>query len=79
MKRVDHIEYPKKLRKLCMAQLMYIAKDAREAAEAHPEGENMSYYLDEMHYALMEIRRRQDEAGYRHGDALRGKKGEWAR
>jgi len=56
---MNHSEYQKKVKKMTVAELMYLAKDAREAAEAYPEGINAGYYTDEMHYAAMELRRRQ--------------------
>ena len=59
-KQMHHIEYPKSLRSKPTASLYFIMKDAREAAEANPMGENAGYYLDEVHYAAMEIKRRQE-------------------
>jgi hypothetical protein len=57
-KTMDHSEYPRNLRTKSFAELMYIVRDAREAAEANPEGENVGYYLDEVCYAANEIKRR---------------------
>ena len=59
-KRMDHTTYPRKLRRKSIPELMYIAKDASEAARAMPEGPNVGYYLDEALYARQEIARRQN-------------------
>jgi len=58
-KVMNHSEYQARLRQKSMAELHFIAKDAAAAARAMPDSPNTGYYLDEMHYALMEIRRRQ--------------------
>ena len=58
MKKMNHADYQKALRNKTEDQLRYIAKDAREAAEAMPEGENAGFYLDEVHYCSMELARR---------------------
>lgn len=58
-KHMDHNGYPKSLRSKNVVELMFIAKDAKEAADANPDGINSGYYLDEMHYASMELKRRQ--------------------
>jgi hypothetical protein len=34
-------------------------KDCREAIAAMPDGENAGYYMDEIHYCAMELRRRE--------------------
>lgn len=59
MKTMNHAEYQQALRSKPMTSLMFIMKDAREAAEAMPDGENAGYYLDEVNYCAMEIARRQ--------------------
>lgn len=63
IKRMDHIEYPKRLESLTEEALRYLIKDAKEAAEAMPEGPNAGYYLDEVNYAVNELYRRRRRAG----------------
>ena len=58
-KEMNHSEYMENLKSKTMAELMHIRKDAYEAAVAYPDGVNAGYYLDEVHYSLMEINRRQ--------------------
>ena len=58
MKVMNHAEYQKNLQKKSNSVLWFIAKDAMKAAQAYPEGENASYYLDEVNYCLDEIARR---------------------
>ena len=55
---MHHAEYQAKLKTLSVSQLRYIAQDAMEAAKAWPGSENEGYYWDEMHYALMELKKR---------------------
>jgi hypothetical protein len=62
MKQMDHAAYQRKCRGLPEASLRYILKDAKEAIDAQPFGENAGYYADEIHYAAMELRRRGQEA-----------------
>lgn len=38
--------------------LKYIIKDATEAMEAMPQGNNAGYYADEVNYAAMELKSR---------------------
>lgn len=58
MKAMNHAEYQKGLKGKTVAELRFLAKDAREAMEAMPNGENAGYYADEVHYAAMELRSR---------------------
>ena len=58
MKKINHTEYPKRLRTLQIQALDFIAKDAREALEAFPDSENASYYADEICYVTNEKMRR---------------------
>ena len=58
MKKMDHNQYPKLLRKLPEASLRYIIKDAKEAIEAYPENPNCGYYQDEINYCCNELHRR---------------------
>ncbi len=59
MKTMNHAEYQKNLKRKSDAELRFITKDAREAMEAMPHGENAGYYADEVHYAAMELRNRE--------------------
>ena len=56
--KINHIEYPKKLKKKTVAELLYILKDANEVVRANPEGEKSGYYQDEVNYVCMELNRR---------------------
>ncbi len=58
MKAMNHAEYPRELRRKTEAELRFTVKDAKEAAEVNPTGENVGYYLDEVCYASAELRRR---------------------
>jgi hypothetical protein len=61
MKKImNHAEYMKKVKKLSEAQLRFIIKDCNEAMDAMPDGENVGYYQDEIHYAAMELNRRKN-------------------
>ena len=55
---IDHTAYPKRMRTLSEPSLRYIIKDAREAMLAMPDGPKAGYYMDEIHYASMELARR---------------------
>lgn len=57
-KRMNHAEYAQNLKNKTIAELLWIARDAKEAAEAMPDGENAGYYLDEVCYCADEIRAR---------------------
>ena len=48
MKTMNHAEYMKRVKTMTYNELLYTARDAKEAAAANPEGENTSYYLDEV-------------------------------
>jgi len=61
MKTMNHAEYPKYLKRKTVAELRFIATDAREAMEAMPHGENAGFYADEVHYAAMELRNRESK------------------
>jgi hypothetical protein len=64
MKKVmQHNEYMKKVKILTDAQLRYIIEDCREAIKAFPEGINVGYYMDEIHYCYMELRKRYEKLG----------------
>ncbi len=57
-KTMDHGKYQAALKNKSWAELKYIIEDARETIKANPEGENAGYYMDEIHYASMELKRR---------------------
>ena len=57
-KQMDHAAYQRRLKTKTEAELRYIMQDASEAAKAMPDGGNAGYYLDEVSYAAMELRRR---------------------
>ena len=57
-KIMDHSRYAKAMRAKSDEQLRFIINDAAEAARVNPQGENAGYYLDEVHYAAAELRRR---------------------
>ena len=60
--RFDHNAYAKKVKTLEDVTLRYIIKDCKEAIAANPDGENVSYYLDEVNYCANELYRRQKNA-----------------
>lgn len=55
---IDHKAYQRKVKGYSDDQLWYVIKDAREAAEANPQGPKAGYYYDEIHYCAAELRRR---------------------
>lgn len=58
MKHIDHVEYPKRLRRKTVEELRFIISDCRETIRVNPQGENVGYYLDEIAYCSQELRRR---------------------
>lgn len=60
MKTMNHTEYQKKLKTKTSADLEFAIKDCLEAIKAMPEGENVGYYTDEVHYCRAELNRRSD-------------------
>jgi hypothetical protein len=58
VKQMDHTAYKKKVRKMDLHALVYVAKDAQAALNAIPDGPNAGYYQDEVLYCLDEIKRR---------------------
>lgn len=62
-KIMNHSEYQKNLKSKTFAELMFIKDDAfRAAMNAKDIGcLNEGYYLDEVHYAIAEMRRRQNK------------------
>ena len=64
-KKMDHAAYQARCRARSWAELTFIMKDAAEAARICPTGPNAGYYLDEVSYCGMELRRRGLEADVR--------------
>lgn len=63
-KEMDHSGYMKKLtneKNFPDSSLKYIKEDAKKAMEAMPDGPNVGYYQDEIHYCNMELARRKKE------------------
>ena len=58
-KTMNHSEYMESLKSKTIPELLYIRRDAHNAAKAMPTGPNAGYYWDEVHYCSMELRRRQ--------------------
>lgn len=58
IKKMDHAEYQRNLRNKTIPELEFIIRDAKEAAQANPDGPNVGYYLDEVSYCSMELRKR---------------------
>jgi hypothetical protein len=57
---MNHAEYQKRVRKMTADELRFVRADAYAAAEAArtlPDG-NEVYYMDEVSYCSMELRRR---------------------
>ena len=54
-KYTDHAALRAKMRRMSIPELEYIRRDAREAAEAMPDGPNAGHYADEAGYAAMEL------------------------
>ena len=59
LKQMDHSEYQEGLKLKSDESLRFIAKDAREASEALPNGINAGYYADESLYCQAELNRRE--------------------
>jgi hypothetical protein len=58
MKKMNHIEYPKSLKKLSTESLNYRLADAQDALNVWPDSPNASYYQDEVLYTAMELNNR---------------------
>ena len=59
-KVMKHAEYQERIAKLPSAALRFIAKDAKEAVAAMPDGPNAGYYQDEICYCADELQKRAD-------------------
>jgi dTDP-4-amino-4,6-dideoxygalactose transaminase len=60
MKTMDHAAYIKKTKRMSQAELLFVIKDASEALEAQPYGQNAGYYADEINYCSMELHKRKE-------------------
>ena len=61
VKQMNHSEYMRKTRKMSESSLRHVMEDARQAAEAGKGwNPNVGYYLDEVHYCAMELKRRKE-------------------
>ena len=56
--KINHSEYQKKIKKYSAEQLLFVIKDCQEAIEAMPNGGKAGYYLDEISYCAMEMKKR---------------------
>ena len=56
---IDHINYPKSLRRKSETELRFIIDDCREALKENPENPKAGYYADEINYAAAELKRRE--------------------
>ena len=61
--QIDHKEYPKRCREMSAVCLRWTIKDCKAAIAAMPDGYKAGYYADEIHYAAMELKRREDNRG----------------
>ena len=52
---INHIDYPKSLKKKTIEQLQYTIWDCKGALEAMPDSPKASYYADEINYCTMEL------------------------
>lgn len=57
-KKMDHMDYPKRLRDLSVSMLRFTIADAKAAMSALPDNPNNSYYADEICYCVNELNRR---------------------
>lgn len=57
-KRMNHADYPRRLRRLSIESIRHIDRDAREAIESFPGNPSAGYYADEVNYCAMELKRR---------------------
>ncbi len=57
---IDHTNYPKTLKAKSDDSLRYIIADCKATLEANPNGSKAGYYMDEIHYCAMELKRRAD-------------------
>ena len=58
LKKMDHVEYPSRLRGYSVSMLRFIIADAQAAMRALPDNPNNSYYADEVCYCVNELNKR---------------------
>lgn len=58
--QIDHKEYPKRLRHMSDATLLYIIRDCQEAIKSLPDNPKNGYYADEINYCANELSRRRN-------------------
>jgi hypothetical protein len=58
--QIDHAAYAAACTTKTVAQLRFIISDCREALAANPTGHKAGYYADEINYAAMELKRREN-------------------
>ena len=59
---INHAEYQKKIRKISDEALRFTIEDCQEALRIFPDNPKAGYYQDEIHYCLMELNRRAENA-----------------
>lgn len=59
MIQINHAAYQKAMKGKSFAELQFIVRDCKEAIAANPDNPKCGYYADEVHYASMEMTRRQ--------------------
>jgi hypothetical protein len=58
-KTMDHVEYPRRCRRMSEAELLFTIADCRESLAAWPDCPQADYYQDEILYAAAELARRE--------------------
>jgi hypothetical protein len=58
LKVMDHTKYVKALKTKTVQELRFIIKDCAECLACNPDNPNNGFYLDEVSYASMELKRR---------------------
>jgi hypothetical protein len=56
--QINHVEYEEKVQNMSDSALRFTIKDCQEAISALPNGDKVSYYLDEINYCAAELSRR---------------------
>ena len=58
MVQINHIQYPKTLKKKSDNELRYIINDCKLTLVTNPHGEKAGYYADEINYCCNELHKR---------------------
>jgi len=58
--QIDHINYPKKIKKYSEPSLRFIIKDCEEAIKVLPNNPKNGYYADEICYCANELNNRKN-------------------